>query len=176
MPVLGTKIDCPEHNRRRDIPHALFSQKGERGFTIIELIIVIAVIGALASIAISSYSNFIYKTKVSLSISQIYSIGNEISILYSLEAENLPDSLADIGYDTFLDPWGNPYQYLKIDGGKKGLGKMRKDRFLVPLNSDFDLYSMGRDGKSIPPLTAAPSHDDIVRASNGAFVGLASKY
>jgi general secretion pathway protein G len=77
-----------------------------------------------------------------------------------------------------IDPWGNPYQYLVILGKKKSevAGKWRKDRFLVPINSDFDLYSMGKDGKSQPPLTANASHDDIVRANNGEYIGEASKY
>lgn len=46
----------------------------------------------------------------------------------------------------------------------------------MPINSDYDLYSKGKDGKSQKPLTAAASRDDIVRAGNGAFVGLASDY
>jgi general secretion pathway protein G len=54
--------------------------------------------------------------------------------------------------------------------------KLRKDRFLVPLNTDFDLYSMGQDEDSKAPLTAEASHDDIIRANNGGFVGLAHKY
>ena len=53
---------------------------------------------------------------------------------------------------------------------------MRKDRFLVPINSCYDLYSMGKDGQSVPPLTAKASWDDIVRANDGAFVGLAWQY
>jgi general secretion pathway protein G len=55
-------------------------------------------------------------------------------------------------------------------------GKWRKDRFLVPLNSDYDLYSMGKDGCTVAPITAKASHDDILRANNGSYVGLASKY
>jgi general secretion pathway protein G len=46
----------------------------------------------------------------------------------------------------------------------------------VPINSDFDLYSVGKDGQSQDPLTAPVSRDDIVRANNGRFVGLASTY
>jgi len=42
---------------------------------------------------------------------------------------------------------------------------------MVPVNSDYDLYSMGSDGKSRPPFTARASLDDIVRASNGGYVG-----
>jgi general secretion pathway protein G len=46
----------------------------------------------------------------------------------------------------------------------------------VPLNSDYDLYSSGPDGESRSPLTAAPSRDDIVRANNGGYIGLAGEY
>jgi general secretion pathway protein G len=46
----------------------------------------------------------------------------------------------------------------------------------VPVNSDFDLYSMGPDGQSKPPFTAAASRDDIVRASNGGFIGPVSDF
>ncbi len=53
---------------------------------------------------------------------------------------------------------------------------MRKDKFLVPINTDFDLYSMGEDGKSVPPLTAKASRDDIIRANDGGYIGPASGY
>jgi len=56
------------------------------------------------------------------------------------------------------------------------MGQARKDRFLVPLNSDYDLYSAGKDGESRPPLSAQMSQDDIVRANDGAYIGLASQY
>jgi general secretion pathway protein G len=53
---------------------------------------------------------------------------------------------------------------------------LRKDGKLNPLNTDFDLYSLGRDGESRETLNARPSRDDIVRANNGAFIGLAEDY
>ncbi|MSR24620.1 MAG: hypothetical protein EXR96_05970 [Nitrospiraceae bacterium] len=52
----------------------------------------------------------------------------------------------------------------------------RKDRFLVPINSDYDLYSMGPDGQSSQPLTVPVSMDDIIHASDGAYVGLAENF
>jgi general secretion pathway protein G len=76
-----------------------------------------------------------------------------------------------------VDPWKNPYQFLRIDGaGLKGLGALRKDKSLVPVNTDYDLYSTGKDGASQPPFTAKASEDDIVRANNGRYIGLADKY
>jgi general secretion pathway protein G len=53
---------------------------------------------------------------------------------------------------------------------------VRKDRNTHPINTDFDLYSKGRDGKTNYPLTAEASQDDIIRANNGGYLGLASHY
>jgi general secretion pathway protein G len=47
---------------------------------------------------------------------------------------------------------------------------------VVPINTDYDLYSMGKDGKSQPPLTAKDSRDDIIRANDGAYIGPAEGY
>lgn len=35
---------------------------------------------------------------------------------------------------------------------------------------------MGPDGESMPPLNAKSSRDDVIRAANGAFYGLAEKF
>ena len=56
------------------------------------------------------------------------------------------------------------------------MGMVRKDKNLVPINSDFDLYSMGPDGESVSPLTANSSRDDIVRGRNGDYIGNAAEY
>jgi general secretion pathway protein G len=97
---------------------------------------------------------------------------------YIMDHGTPPDSLADVGYDTLRDPWGNPYQYLKIiDNNDPGMnGKRRKDHSLVPVNSDYDLYSMGPDGDSRAPFTAHASRDDIVRASNGGYIGPVTEF
>ena len=94
---------------------------------------------------------------------------------YELVNHVYPDTLAQVGYDSLLDPWGNPYQYLNF-ADTKGKGKMRKDRFLVPINTYFDLYSMGKDRQSVSPLTAKASQDDIIWANDGAFIGPASEF
>ena len=85
-----------------------------------------------------------------------------------------PASLEDVYDPVPLDAWGNPYQYLNHENAS--VGKKRKDKNLVPINSDYDLYSMGPDGKTTSALTAAISHDDVVRGRNGAYVGVALYY
>ena len=84
-----------------------------------------------------------------------------------------PATLAAAGFDR-QDPWGNDYEYRVV--ADTPVGQLRKDKNLVPINSDFDLFSRGPNGVSNPPLTAATSQDDVVRASNGAFIGSAADY
>jgi general secretion pathway protein G len=144
------------------------------GFTLIELMVTIAVIGILAGIGLTSYMNSIDQAKITKAVADIAVLEKDIITFY-LVNKRYPDNLAEIERDTFLDPYGNPYAYLNIETAT-GKGDMRKDHFLVPLNTDFDLYSMGKDGTSKPPLTANSSHDDILRANNGEYIGLASGY
>jgi general secretion pathway protein G len=144
------------------------------GFTLIELMIVIAIIGTLAGIAMPYYASYIERVRVAAAISDIRMLEKKITA-YINETGDYPDSLADIGQNGFLDPWENPYQYLKI-GDDKTKGQQRKDHSLVPVNTDFDLYSLGKDGKSQPPFTAKASLDDVVRTNDGEYVGLVSDY
>jgi len=158
-----------------------FHRAGKRspcGFTLIEITIVMAILGALAGITIPQYTNYIERAKITRAIAEISILQTEI-YTYKEKNESLPDTLNEIGRETLLDPWGNPYDYLNFDtlGGKgKGKKKPRKDHFLHPINTDFDLCSMGKDGKTNAPLTASASRDDIIRANNGTYIGLASEY
>ena len=147
------------------------SKGNVRGFTLIEVLIVIAIIAILAAIAIPLYSNMREKAQIAVAISGVKVI-EQAANLYFIDKGDYPNSLADIGLANLKDPWGNPYQYLKIYGlGKKATGKARKDHFMVPINTTFDLYSMGPDGASTSPLTAKSSRDDIIRANDGGYVG-----
>jgi general secretion pathway protein G len=213
----------------------------------------VAIIGIMSSLAIPNYLGFLEKARVARAVAELNGLAKEVRG-YALSAELYPDSLAQIGRSTMLDPWGNPYQYYRINCGAVavsrldnleppafgsigpvipvsvmfpavnahasfavdegnhqglihltqgngggnggggnggggggnggggggppcgGIGGARKDRFLVPINSDFDLYSMGKDGQSAGPLTAQKSHDDVIRANDGGFYGLASNF
>ena len=150
---------------------------GVNGFTVIELLIVLAIVATLAAIAIPGYIGSRNKAKIAMAISEIKLIEKAI-LEFCAETGNLPDSLNDIGMDQFTDPWHRPYQYLRIDGGTTpGLnGIRRRDKNANPVNSDFDLYSLGRDGETKAQFSGKKARDDIVRANNGRFYGLAEKH
>jgi general secretion pathway protein G len=146
------------------------------GFTPIELLTVLAIIGTIVGISVPLYVGYVDKARLNKAIAEIQNISLAIE-MYKGVNEELPLSLSDAGCGDFIDPWGNPYQYLNFGTLKgSGKGKMRKDQFLVPINSDYDLYSKGKDGQSVSPLTAKASRDDIIRANDGRYIGPASGY
>lgn len=166
-------------SRRRD---STASPLGPGGWTLIELLLVCAIAGTLSALALPRLHAVIERARVAKAIGDIAAMQVE---LYTFEAggDSLPKTLAGIGRTGYGDPWGRPYQYLRFPRPRTGRGPgtpppagARRDRFLVPINSTYDLYSMGRDGATVAPLTATASQDDVVRANDGGFIGLASRY
>ena len=241
------------------------------GFSLIELMLAVAIVGVLAALAIPNYVGFLEKARIARTISELHGLAKEIQG-FAWSAGTYPNSLADVGRSTLLDPWGTPYQYYRINCGTVddipnlaklklrrnsapyvmpatytpssgthrpalrlvhtgdfpgqiflvqgagagaagaaaggagaggagaaaggagaggagaaaggagggppcgGVGGARKDRFLVPINSDFDIYSMGTNRDSVAPLNPPKSQDDVVRASDGGFYGLARNF
>ncbi len=145
------------------------------GFTLVELLLMLVISSLLAAIAVSSYRVYMERLKIGQAKTDILLIESELERFHTIYLSYL-ESLSELtGQIPLLDPWGNPYQYLNITT-TQGNGKVRKDHNLVPLNTDYNLYSMGKDGKSVSPLTAKASRDDIIRVNNGGFIGLASEY
>ncbi|MBU2642418.1 MAG: prepilin-type N-terminal cleavage/methylation domain-containing protein [Gammaproteobacteria bacterium] len=154
----------------------VFEWNKQRGFTLIELLIALVIAAALMSIAVPNYQAYVERTRRTTAIKDISQISMALE-RYRTIAGTFPDSLNDLNIPMPLDPWGHAYQYLGIDvASPPNTGAMRKDKNLNPLNSDYDLYSMGPDGLTQKQLTAAKAHDDIVRAGNGGFIGLASEH
>ncbi len=147
-----------------------------RAFTLLEIVIVVAIVFVLAYIAIPTALHAAYRSQVTRAIKDIEAIASDIDV-YELQTGQVPADLSEINRDELKDPWGRPYVYLSFAAvGPSWRSQARKDRSLVPVNSRFDLYSMGKDGRTLPPLTTPVSQDDIVRANDGGFVGLGSDY
>jgi general secretion pathway protein G len=149
------------------------AKKTRRGFTVIELMIAMAIMVILATMASMVFSAYRERANASRAVLDIRTIQNAISSFQIVQGR-LPDDLAEVHLETLKDPWDHPYQYTNFETAPKG--KWRKDKFLVPINSAYDLWSMGPDGKSLAPLVAPVSKDDIIRANDGLFIGRASLY
>lgn len=156
--------------RREMLPH--LRARRVFGVTLLELMITVLLIGLLTGVTLPSYNAYMQRAKIVTAKKDILEISARLDRAF-VATQRYPSSLGDFGAVT-LDPWGNAYQYLSMDGAK--VGQKRKDKSLHPLNSDYDLYSMGPDGQSQTPLTAKASRDDIIRANNGGFIGVAEDY
>lgn len=145
-----------------------------RGQTIIELMVALMIAMVLVAIAVVGYQNYRERVRVNQAITEIAAMSVTVKH-YMVDNQSPPSSLADVGLSYRVDPWGRPYYYQDLTS-QQGKGKSRRDKKLNPLNSDFDLYSAGKDGLTQTQLQAHNSRDDVVRARDGKFVGLASDF
>ncbi|WP_279246533.1 prepilin-type N-terminal cleavage/methylation domain-containing protein [Candidatus Litorirhabdus singularis] len=142
-------------------------------FTLIEILIAMAIMSIVAMVAVPTYSGYMERIEIANVEADFVKIDMAMQG-YWVSYGSYPPDLETLNLQKD-DPWGSPYQYLNM-ALTKGNGQKRKDHNLVPLNTDYDLYSKGPDGRSVGPLTAKHSRDDIIRANNGDYVGVASDY
>ncbi|MGH8185324.1 MAG: type II secretion system protein [Steroidobacteraceae bacterium] len=163
--------------RRREPTAACVSGRYRRsGFTLLEMMFSVCVCSLVVAIAVPTYGGLISRQKTTRAIADIAQIGIRIEKYRTTHGGDAPLALDELGAIA-QDPWGRDYQYLNFDADVPGIkGLVRKDHNLHPLNSQFDLYSFGPDGKSRPPLTAKASRDDIVFGRDGGFIGPASAF
>lgn len=147
------------------------------GFSVIEMLVVIAIISILVSIAIPAYEDYQNERDFIQARQDILAIQKAIDRYYVVK-NKFPNTLADVDMLDIRDPWGSTYYYLNVSTFNKKVsdGKVRRDRKLKPVNSDYDLYSAGKDGKTRPPFSAKVSRDDVVRCNNGQYLGYVKDY
>ena len=143
-------------------------------FSLIELLLCMAVIFILMSFSIKVMSLSIKRAKTIRCISEIKNIQTAIDSYKDEYKRESPDQFEALNINTVCDPWGTAYNYQNYKMIPNG--KRRKDKNMNPLNSDYDLWSNGPDRKTAFQINSAFGRDDIVRASDGQFIGTADDY
>jgi general secretion pathway protein G len=138
------------------------------------MLVVCALISTLASLAAAVCLNALKAARVARAIGDLHALDTDVR-LFHLRNDRYPTTLTEARPIVPNDPWGQPYVYTDLSQ-KGSKGKARKDGKLNPINSDFDLYSIGEDGVTTTPLKAPMSKDDVIRARDGAFLGLAADF
>jgi prepilin-type N-terminal cleavage/methylation domain-containing protein len=85
-----------------------------RGFTLIGLMLAVAIVGILASLAIPNYIDLLEKARVARAVSELHALGKEIKG-FTIGGGGCPDTRAQIGRSTMLDRWESPYQYDRMN-------------------------------------------------------------
>lgn len=130
----------------------------------------------LVTLAVPTFGTYAQHSRVDEAIGDISELSRAIDQYQLSHDGRIPLSLAELGPDVPLDPWGRSYEYVNILATESGGGELRSDGRLIRINTDFDLYSRGADGVSTSSLSAQSSRDDVMRANNGAFIGLGEDY
>lgn len=146
------------------------------GFTLLELMFAVGVAAVLSVLAIGQFTKQVDRSKSAAAQADIALMEMLILRYRTDNGGQLPDSLAQIGKGALLDPWQRPYHYTKLAGVKGSKGAARKDKRLNPLNSDYDLFSAGKDGVFKAQVSQKDSLDDVIRARDGAYIGPAEDF
>jgi general secretion pathway protein G len=121
--------------------------RGRAGFTMVEILVVVVIIAALATLILPRYFSKIGTAKVSIAKQKLAEIEKAVE-MFSIEYGRLPADLeelvvrpADIPEDKWsqpalkekdlLDPWDRPFQY-----------------FVPGDHGPYDLMSLGADGET----------------------------
>lgn len=149
-------------------------RRRQGGLSLLELMLVVGLVAILSAIAVPTYRSYQDRAKVAQAVRDIGDIQQAIERFRTAQMQ-LPDDFDAVNRGGLRDPWGNAYIYYDYASGVSP-DPSRRDRNLKPLNTDYDLYSKGKDGASATQLSRRESEDDVVRGLDGSFIGLGKDF
>lgn len=117
------------------------SARGERGFTMIEMMVVLIIIAVLMGVGIKFYSGYIDRAKVTKARGEVTTMAAALDAYYAEHSDTgYPSKMEDAGIDASLkNPWGRAYDYTRdsTDAHKYTLtAKDAKDNTRVEAKGD----------------------------------------
>ena len=131
----------------------VFPQKRERGFTLIEMIVVVAILGILVSIVVPALLSAVNRSRQRRSMADMHNIA-KANGAYAVDNGAYVAAIANLQPDYIMivpvdDGWGNAFNYAAGGG-----------------NLTYMLTSFGRDGAAGPaapvPWQNEPFEPDII--------------
>ncbi len=123
------------------------------GFTLIEVLLVVAILGILAAVVVGNFGNHGDNARIKATRTSIAAIGTQIDV-YQLDTGRYPSSLENLltssdepnwngpylrgGKDSIVDSWGTQFSY-KQEGGSYKIISAGKD---LQMGSEDDITSM----------------------------------
>ena len=112
-------------------------KKAQKGFTLIELMIVIAIVGILAAIALPAYQDYIVRSKLSEPLARLAESKTTVAE-YVSSMGNYPSDLASFGIDTGGANNSDIIQSIEIVGGAS-----RADPIMLIANVHSSVWAGG---------------------------------
>ncbi|OIQ24259.1 pilin [uncultured Vibrio sp.] len=91
--------------------------KKQKGFTLIELMIVVAIIGVLSAVAIPAYKNYVQKTEVASATATLRGLLTNIDMYQQENGGTFPTNIANVGGTTGMNSMGTIALATATSGG-----------------------------------------------------------
>jgi len=135
----------------------------QKGFTLIELMIVVAIIGILAAVAIPAYQDYTVRTKVSEGLSLASGVKSSVSETY-ISTGSWPGTNTDAGVASSTSIVGNNVK--DVDVGANGVITVTYSDGSSPLDSQTISMTPSDSGGSVTWTCASSNLDDRYLPAN----------